>query len=110
MGKYVLLASSGIRKGQEKEFAVWHDTIHTPDVLAVPGVVAARRLSPHPATPAPTRHLMIYEIDADDPVSVLAEIGRRVQSGEMVISPTSDPEGAGMVLYEVVDARTHSSG
>ena len=102
MSKYVLLATSGIRKGQEKEFAIWHDTVHTPDVLKVPGVVGAKRLSPHPATPAPTPHLMIYEIEADDPVTVLGEIVRRVKSGEMVMSPASDPEGGGLVLYNIV--------
>ncbi len=102
MGKYVLLAYSGVKPGREAEFAAWHDNVHTLDVLAVPGIVGARRLSAHPATSAPTVHLMIYDIEADDPRTVLGEVVRRVQSGEMVMSPTSDPQGAGMTLYEVV--------
>lgn len=102
MAKAVLLATSGVREGQQAEFDRWYDDVHLPDVCAVPGVVSGRRFMVHPAmagqVPAPS--LAIYEIEADEPMTVLAEIGRRAQSGEMAISPALDPTGSGMTLYQ----------
>lgn len=105
MGNYLMLATSGVHEGQQAEFDTWYDTVHIPDVCAVPGVKSGKRYVIHPAMAGavPVPNLAIYEIEADDPMGVLGEIGRRAQSGEMVISPALDPTGSGMTLYEAYD-------
>ena len=102
MGTYLLLATSGVREGQQAEFDTWYDTVHLRDVCAVPGVKSGKRFVVHPASPnqPPVPNLAIYEIEADDPVTVLAELGKRIHSGEMAISPALDPTGSGMTIFE----------
>lgn len=102
MGKYILVATSGIRKGKEDEFNEWHDNIHIPDVCSLPGVTSGRRFVAHSATPATSTNMAIYEIETEDPLDVFGELAQRVQSGQFVISPAVDPAGAGMVLWEQV--------
>lgn len=104
MGKYLLLATSGVREGRQEEFDTWYDTVHLRDVCAVPGVTSGRRFVVHPASPnqPPVPNLAIYEIETDDPVTILAELGKRAQSGEMVISPALDPVGSGMTIFTPV--------
>lgn len=72
-------------EGQEAEFNRWYDDVHLPDVTAVPGVVSARRA---PVIPVPGKqhahgYLAVYEVDHQDPGSVIAEIYRRWETGEM---------------------------
>ena len=100
MAKFVLIATGGVRPGQDAEYDEWYDKIHIPDICSIPGVISGRRFSCIPATPATPPNVGIYEIESDDPAAVLAEIGRRVQSGEFVISPALDPTGSGMTIYE----------
>lgn len=102
MGRYLLLATSGVHEGRQEEFDSWYDGVHLRDVCAVPGVKSGRRFVVHPASPnrPPVPNLAIYEIEADDPVSVLAELGKRIGTGEMAISPALDPEGSGMTIFE----------
>ena len=104
MGKYVLLATSAVRDGRQEEFDTWYDTVHLREVCDVPGIKSGRRFVVDPASPnrpnAP--NIAIYEIETDDPAAVIAEIGRRAQAGEMVISPALDPTYAGMTIYEQV--------
>ena len=48
------------------EFDAWHCATHIPDVLSIPGIVAAYRLrSPHEM---PGTHVMLFEFD--DPAAV----------------------------------------
>lgn len=102
MGRYLLLATSGVHEGRQAEFDAWYDNVHLRDVCAVPGVISGRRFVVHPASPSqpPVPNMAIYEIEVDDPVSVLAELGKRIQSGEMAISPALNPEGSGMTIFQ----------
>lgn len=100
MAKYLLLATSGVHEGRQAEFDHWYDNVHLRDVCAVPGVTSGRRFVVHPASPnqLPVPNMAIYEIEADDPVTVLVELGKRIQSGEMAITPALNPEGSGMTI------------
>jgi len=92
---YYMLFFSTPRAGQEAEYNRWYDHQHAPDVVAVPGFVAAQRyklsdpqlMGGTPALPLP-QYLVIYRIETDNLSAVLAEMNRRVRSGETVISPT----------------------
>lgn len=43
MAKYVMFVMTNCEPGKDAEFNDWYDRIHLPDVLRVPGVVAAQR-------------------------------------------------------------------
>jgi hypothetical protein len=51
-------------EGREAEFNDWYDNHHVPDVLAVPGFVAAQRFRADAAAPGHP-YLAIYEIEGD---------------------------------------------
>lgn len=60
-------------EGREAEFDEWYDTVHLPEILAMPGIVSAQRfnlvdaeITRAPELPQPThRHLAIYEMEGD---------------------------------------------
>lgn len=69
MGKHVLLVHTNCAPGREAEFAEWYDTVHVPDVLSVPGFVAAQRFSAGTGLRGEQpehRFLAVYEIEAED--------------------------------------------
>ncbi len=43
MAKYVMFVMTNCAPGTDAEFNDWYDRIHLPDVLKVPGIVAAQR-------------------------------------------------------------------
>lgn len=102
MGKYILVVPSAAQPGQDDAYNHWYDTVHLGDLLAIPGVTSGRRFAASPASPnqPPAPYLAVYEIEAEDPAAVLAELGRRASSGEMQISPALDTGSAQMWLYQ----------
>ena len=79
--------------GMEDEYDKWYDEVHLPDV-AVPGVRSAQRFVLGPERRPPEdepafRHLTVYELEGDLD-AVFTETTRRVESGEMEISPALD--------------------
>lgn len=88
-------------EGQDDAFNEWYDTTHVPEVLSVPGVVAAQRYDLAELTvpddeelpaqlPPPThRYLVIYELDRE-PDAVMKEFLARVVSGKMSLGETLD--------------------
>lgn len=102
MGKYLLAVPSSAHAGRDDEYNDWYDREHLADVCAIPGVISGRRfdaLSTSPGQP-PAACLALYEIETDDPMTVLAELGQRVSSGEAKISSALDPSSAAMWLYK----------
>lgn len=81
--KSLFLVQTNAVDGMAETFSHWYDEVHLSEVCAVPGVVSATRSA---ATDAgtPYRYCAVYEIDADDPTAVVAEIFRRYETGEMV--------------------------
>jgi hypothetical protein len=89
--QYVILISS--QPDRLAEFEHWYDTVHLPDVVAVPGVVSAKRYrllhnftDEYETEPAPWHSLALYELETDDPKEVALEIKRRARTGEMRMS------------------------
>lgn len=91
MARHILLASTECFPGREQEFNDWYDTVHVPDVLAVPGYVRGQRFDAIPdmsgRLPA-NRFLAIYEFETDDPAAALAALGAAM--GSMQIDPSFD--------------------
>ena len=91
MPSYTLIALTNPLEGQEEEFNRFYTEQHIPDVLRVPGVVAAQRfkICTDP-TKAQYQYYAVYEIEADDVMAVAKEIGRRSGTPEMAKNPGQD--------------------
>jgi hypothetical protein len=85
--------SSPARQG---EFEDWYDNTHIPQVLTTPGFIGGRRFRLHDGGGDPgtaSAQLVIYELDADDPMDAVAELQRRALAGGLASSDViaSDP-------------------
>jgi hypothetical protein len=70
-----LVATKCTDPAREEEFNRWYDNTHLPDLLAVPGIVAARRYKlSGPANPKEpeAQYLAVYEVDSDTPDAVVS--------------------------------------
>jgi hypothetical protein len=99
-GSRMIVLSNPI-EGEDDKFNKWYDEVHVPEVLDVPGVIAAQRydlaelkIPDDPDLPAqlppPThRYLVIYELDRA-PEDVMAGFLERVMSGKLSLGETLD--------------------
>jgi len=85
MTRHLFMVATCAREGRVAELHRWYDEQHIPDLLAVPGITGARRYSVTaiklPQGVVPADALTIYDIDSDDPLAVMAELGRRTEAG-----------------------------
>ena len=103
MATYALVVTSNAVAGRDDEYNEWYDSTHLADVLAIPGVISGKRLEALPTSPnaPPARYLAYYELELDEPTTVLAEIGKRVGAGEMSISDALERGTSEMWLYKI---------
>ena len=97
---YIVLTNA--TPGDDDVFNDWYSNTHIPDVLAVPGFVAAQRfrLVDHPALkPYPFRYLAIYEVLASAAEGAFAELSARAGTERMILSPTLDTSGVAAAPY-----------
>ncbi|HKR87641.1 MAG TPA: hypothetical protein VJS38_05650 [Phenylobacterium sp.] len=104
MSRFKWLVFTNCADGQDAEFNQWYDDIHLPDLLRIPGIVAASRarlspdqlavsdngemqLSGAEGIGARFRYLAIYEFETEDPAAVMGEVQRRANTPEMPLSP-----------------------
>jgi hypothetical protein len=97
--RFVVLSNSV--EGEDDTFNKWYDEVHVPEVLDVPGVIAAQRYDlaeldisgdddlPAQLPPPTHRYLVIYELDRA-PQAVMAEFVSRVMTGKMSLGETLD--------------------
>lgn len=104
--KYVVFTEP--QAGQDEAYNDWYDNHHLGDVLKVEGFVAAQRFriveldsNSQPAS----RYMAIYEIEADDPKTVLDRLVKIGTTGGMVISDALDRDSAKTILYQPIGAR-----
>ena len=84
MGKYRLVVTSQAAAGLTDEYIRWCHEQHFPDLLRVPGIVAAQRFRVLPFDPeGEARFMALFDIDAEDPFAVMAEIQRRNGTPDM---------------------------
>ncbi|NDJ87919.1 MULTISPECIES: DUF4286 family protein [Mycolicibacter] len=101
MAENLFLVLTNPVPGQDEVFNQWYDTAHVPEVLDVPGVVAAQRYDlceltvpededlPAVLPPPSHRYLVVYELDRD-PDTVMSEFLKRVMAGKMSLHETLD--------------------
>ncbi|MGO9103190.1 MAG: hypothetical protein ACLP9Y_28510 [Mycobacterium sp.] len=85
----------------DQAFNEWYDTTHIPQVLDVPGVVAAQRYAisevnvpddqelPAVLPPPTHRYMVIYELDRE-PDQVMQEFLARVMKGKLALGEALD--------------------
>jgi hypothetical protein len=102
MQKFLMAVWSSAKPGQEADYNDWYETVHLAEICAIPGVVSGRRYETSPVSPAApdADYLALYEIEAADPAGVLAEIGRRGQSGEMKVPDSLDLASTKMLILK----------
>jgi hypothetical protein len=113
MSKYTFVVlSNPTTPGQEAEYNEWYNKVHIPDVLNVPGFVAAQRFKVADAqlgngTPA-HRYLALYEIETDDPRRSLDDLKKRIGTADMVMSDAIDMKGISAALFKPVAERVRA--
>jgi hypothetical protein len=99
MGRYVMVVQSRAMPGRDDDYNRWYDTIHFADICAIPGIKSGRRFEATPIQigPAGQPYLSIFEIEVDDPATIMAEMGKRAASG--LIRPTDALDHASTALW-----------
>ena len=99
MAKFLMVVQTRARQGRDDEFNEWYDKEHLEHMRSVPGVVSAKRfdlLTNSPYKPN-NPYLTLYELEADDPMQVLAEIGKR----KYPVSEALEAETTQMSFYKI---------
>jgi hypothetical protein len=106
MAKYTFVVLTNPVAGKEDEYNRWYNEQHIPDVLNVPGFVAAQRfrLADAQMAPGPIKHkyLALYEIETDDLAAALKDLRSRTGTADMVLSDAMDPADIGAFLFQPV--------
>lgn len=111
MTRYAFLVFSQPTPGQEAEYNSWYTQQHLPDVLRVPGFVAAQRFALAPGQDgAPAPFLAIYEIETDDPQRTLTDLGSRANTTAMPLSGALDIQAVKTFLYGAICDKQSAGG
>ncbi|MCV7103751.1 DUF4286 family protein [Mycobacterium palustre] len=77
---------------REQEYNTWYDEVHIPELLALDGIVAARRLRP---LDGQGPYVAIYELEGDDLQAILdnmiANAGQLHMSDALLMDPPPVP-------------------
>jgi hypothetical protein len=106
MGRYVFVVYSNPVAGREQEYNDWYAQQHLQEMLACPGIVAARRLSLAERQirdiSEPFNYLALYEIETDDLQGFIDELIKRARSGS--IERSSALSDAAPVFWKVLES------
>ena len=99
MARHVLTVFTNAQDGRDDEFNEWYDNQHLKHMLSVPGVLSADRYDLTDNSPFKPTHpyLTLYELEADDPMQVLAEIAK----AKFPVSDALETETTQMAFYKV---------
>lgn len=102
MNRYKLLVLSNPAPGQDEEYNTWYNDVHIADVLAIPAFTSCKRFRIVGAGRSPDDpcYAAIYEFNADDPDSALAELSARVGTEAMPIPPAFDMASVTMMVLD----------
>ena len=110
MSRHVFISLMNAVDGKEAEYDAWYGKVHLPEVLDVPGFVAAQRFRLSAAQLAGMtprwKYLVVYEIDGESVDQALAELSRRIGDGQMIVSPALASDVAAWAYSPVEPRRT----
>ena len=102
MAKHIMAVYSNAKPGRDAEYMNWYRNVHLGEVGAIPGVKSGHvyeAITASPTKPAAT-YMAIYELEVDDPTSVLAELGRRGKAGELHMTDAMDVASSRITLLK----------
>lgn len=105
MAKYTFVVLTNATEGKDKEFNEWYNQQHIPDVLNVPGMVAAQRFKladTQTGGEKPHKYLALYEIETDDLSGLLREMQSRGGTADMVMSDALDLKRVAAYIFTPV--------
>ena len=104
MAKALLLVMTNAKDAeQEADFNEWYDNVHLADVLQTPGITKAARyeLAGRPKE-GRGKYLALYEIEADDPRSIMDKLNetleRRKAEGSLIEHPALEVANFGIYV------------
>ena len=84
MARFQMIFITASKPGRGEEYSEWCRTQHFPDLMRIPGVVAAKRFKVLSKDADDRTHFVaIVEVECDDPEDVMREIRRRNGTPEM---------------------------
>lgn len=111
--KYIFVVMTNARPGREDEFNAWYTDRHIPDILRVPGVVAAQRFQlaqvQRRDPPYPFKYLATYDIEIDDLNKTINGLLAGREAGTIPLSDAMDPENM-FFIFEPVTERIVAGG
>lgn len=109
MAKHVFVVMTNPTGDRDAEFNKWYDNQHIPDVLRVPGFVAAQRFKISDAqmggAKSQWRYLALYELESNDPAASIKELQARVGTSAMVMSDAIDMSSIGAFMFTAIGER-----
>jgi hypothetical protein len=105
----LLLVFSDPVPGREAEYDAWYERTHLPELLALPGFVAAQRWARAPGAAAgfpgsPRGNLAVYELEGDGEKAVTAMVEAGT-SGALQLSDALDQATLALWLFNQHGAR-----
>lgn len=105
MTKYIQTVVTAPVAGQEQEFNHWYDNTHLPEVLALPGFVAAQRYElVGPDAEERASYLAVYDIETDDIDATFKALVTGVQT-TMTRTDAMDEQATVVNVYRVLGER-----
>lgn len=107
MARYSMLVYSNPVEGKEEEYMKWYREVHIPDMCRIPGVVRCTlyKVSDNQYGLTQEKYPYSYvnnmEMETDDFMGLLMEMGKRRMSGENVWSDAID-EGPCVIVEPVI--------
>ncbi|RUP00930.1 MAG: hypothetical protein EKK34_31755 [Mycobacterium sp.] len=88
---------------REQEFNTWYDEVHLPELVALDGIVSARRLRP---VNGEGPYVALYEIEGDDLQAVLQGMGgaKLTMSSALQLDPPPIPRLLEVIAEHEADA------
>lgn len=109
MSKHVFVVLTNATGGRDEEFNEWYNKQHIPDVLQIPGIVAAQRFrlgnAQMDGMSTPWRYAALYEFETNDVAGVLKDLAARVGTPAMVMSDTLDMNSVGAYVFAPIAER-----
>lgn len=103
MPRFLYVAFSDPLPGREAELEAWYDNLHLSQVIDVPGFVSAQRYAALETCDGPIRrrrNMVIYEIEADDPASVIAALRERRGTDRLIPCDALDAQSIFAQAYQ----------
>jgi len=103
MAKHTFVVLTNPVEGRDHDYNEWYNNQHIPDVVSVPGIVAAQRFRLNdfqmPGPAAQWKYLAIYEIDTDDVKATFDDLASRAGTDRMVLGDALDTNNVATFLF-----------